>query len=245
MSLANTLAACKNDRIWSFFGAEEVLKLSVCSRASAGIFISAPAIKVVLKDKPELNFIGKFELSFGSEITIGMLRRICNRLLTGVSAVVTLDDFTGRVMLDIGSAFNDNNAFLSSNVQPVVDEEAYNEEVFKHLNLVSFDEYDDFNPRHPKPRDQGSHRRGDSYFSSDIEMLANEPKLKFDIQTLNVAAIGQEAEEAPVSNLKSKFLSKTKNIIPGRGMAGGPPTHRGAARRTAQQQLMDDDDEDN
>ena len=243
MSLANTLAACKSDRIWSFLGPEEILKLSVCSRSSAGIYISAPAIKNVLKDKPALNFIGKFEISYGSEITIGMLRRIWNRLYTGVSAVISVDNETGRVMLDIGSAFNDNNAYLASNVEPVVDEETYSEEVFKHLNLVSFDEYDDFNPRHPKPRDMGNHRRGDSYFSSDIEMLANEPKLKFDIQTLNVAAIGQEAEDAPV-NLKSKFLSKTKNIIPGKTLQG-PPMHRGANRRAAQQLNADDDDEDN
>jgi len=245
MNLANTFAACKSDRIWSFLGAEEILKLSVCSRTSAGIFISAPAIKNVLKDRPALNSIGRFELNFGSEITIGMLRRICNRLFTGVSAVISVDNETGRVMLDIGSAFNDNNAFLAADVQPVVDEESYSEEVFKHLNLVSFDEYDDFNPRHPKPRDMGSHRRGDSYFSSDIEMLANEPKLKFDIQTLNVAAIGAEAEEEPpVNNLKNKFLSKTKNIIPGKTLHG-PPTHRGANRRAAQQLNADDDDEDN
>jgi len=246
MSFINTISSVKSDRIWAYFGAPEILKLSTCSRSAAGMIISAPAVKNALKEKTALNFLGKFEVHFGSDLSIGMLRRICNRLQTGENAVVSVNVETGRVMLDIGSAFNDNEAYLASDVQPVVDEEPYNEEIFKHLNLVSFDEYDDFNPRHPLPREMGSHRRGDSYFSSDVEMLANEPKLKFDIQSLNVAALdANDDPPAQQTSLKSKFLSKTKNIIPGKGLST-PPPHRGAAgRRAAQTLAAGSDDEDN
>lgn len=48
------------------------------------------------------------------------------------------------------------------------------EEVYmieKHLESASFDEFDDFNPRHPMPKDK-VHRRGDSYFNSDISDVA-------------------------------------------------------------------------
>ena len=41
----------------------------------------------------------------------------------------------------------------------------------KHLESNSFDEFDDFNPRHP---DYKSHRRGGSFFNSDISDVANE-----------------------------------------------------------------------
>lgn len=39
----------------------------------------------------------------------------------------------------------------------------------KHLESNSFDEYDDFNPRHP---DYKSHRRGGSFFNSDLSDVA-------------------------------------------------------------------------
>jgi hypothetical protein len=247
MSFVSTVSSVKSDRVWAYFGAPEILKVSTCSRVAAQMVISAPAVKNMIKENTKLNFLGKFELHFGSDLSIGMLRRVLNRIQTGENAVVSINAETGRVMLDIGSAFNDNEAYLASDVQPVVDEEPYNEEIFKHLNLVSFDEYDDFNPRHPLPREMGSHRRGDSYFSSDVEMLANEPKLKFDIQNLNVASMALENPDEPSpqqSNLKNKFLSKTKNIIPGKGLST-PPPHRGAANRRAKQQLAGSDEDDN
>ena len=43
-------------------------------------------------------------------------------------------------------------------------------EILKHLERASCDEYDDYLPRHPKPREIG-HRRGDSLFNSDTSLV--------------------------------------------------------------------------
>ena len=45
-------------------------------------------------------------------------------------------------------------------------------EIMKHLEVASFDEFDDFNPIHPVPRNNKTHRRGDSYFNSDVSDVA-------------------------------------------------------------------------
>lgn len=43
----------------------------------------------------------------------------------------------------------------------------------KHLESASFDEYDDFNPRHPEYRANRGHRRGGSCFNSDISDIVD------------------------------------------------------------------------
>jgi hypothetical protein len=43
----------------------------------------------------------------------------------------------------------------------------------KHLESASFDEYDDFNPRHPEYKANRGHRRGGSYFNSDISDIVD------------------------------------------------------------------------
>lgn len=53
----------------------------------------------------------------------------------------------------------------------VAEEEAGMFLIEGRLESASFDEYDDFTPRHPVPKDK-VHRRGDSYFNSDITEAA-------------------------------------------------------------------------
>eukprot|EP01034_Spumella_vulgaris_P040196 gene40196-49709_t len=68
-----------------------------------------------------------------------MVRRIFNRLQTGTTASVSINNETGRVMIDIGSAFNDSEVTLASEVTTVhspdfpLEEDDVNEEIFKHL----------------------------------------------------------------------------------------------------------------
>lgn len=46
-------------------------------------------------------------------------------------------------------------------------------QIEKSLELCSFDEFDDFTPTHPQPK-ESKHRRGNSLFNSDIEAYAIE-----------------------------------------------------------------------
>ena len=163
-----------HDHIWSMLDLQDVLVLSTCSRFSANLGIEASTIKKLLQ-KSKRGKLGQFSITFPEELTTGLLRRILNRLNTGTEASVSIDSRTGRIILDIGSAFNNKDAYLASDVTAMSDNESEvsGAEIFRHLEICSYDEYDDFNPRHPKPRDK-AHRRGDSYFNSDIDMVVNE-----------------------------------------------------------------------
>jgi hypothetical protein len=95
----------------------------------------------------------------------------------------------GRILLDIGSAFNDPNAYLASatllsDFQDTTAGEVMNDvHIEKHLEIASYDEYDDFTPRHPLPKDR-THRRGNSLFNSDIEVYANQALSMCDVASL-------------------------------------------------------------
>ncbi len=62
----------------------------------------------------------------------------------------------------------------------------------KHLESESFDEFDDFNPRHPQPKDK-THRRGGSYFNSDISDTVEQLRVSED--ALNLSQIALHALE--------------------------------------------------
>lgn len=231
--LLSTVFARTPESVWSFLTLKDVLNLSLCSQMTASFGIDADTIQKYLADAKEkssfpLTKLGPFNLRFSEELTLGMLRRVMNRLHTGTEALVTIDSKTGRVVLDIGSAFNDRDAFLADAV-PAEDEDggmAEQQEIFKHLEICSMDEYDDFNPRHPKPKDK-AHRRGDSYFNSDIEMVVNElqgesmaAKTTHTMDIKNIAAMALASEETGDGShaVKNKFLAMKKKT----GAMGSP-----------------------
>jgi hypothetical protein len=66
--------------------------------------------------------------------------------------------------------------------------ESLNCRIEKKLESESFDEYDDFNPRHPQPRDK-THRRGGSYFNSDISEIVDQVRPSEEAINLSQIAI--------------------------------------------------------
>jgi hypothetical protein len=113
----------------------------------------------------------------------------------------------GRINLDIGSAFNDRNTYLATASPIENDEQVENiidHKIEKYLEISSYDEYDDFTPTHPLPKDK-THRRGNSYFNSDIEVHANQAlsTLKIDIQ--DVASIAMGLEASSITGLVEKI----------------------------------------
>ncbi len=210
-----------SDKIWSFLNLQDALNVSVCSRYGASMVVSAEAVNYFLASLDKVNRIGNFNIAFGNEISCGMLRRVMNRLYRGTEAVLFVDPNSGRVLLDIGSAFNEPQAIVDSQAVSVVSDDPHAEEghqIFKYLEGNSYDEFDDFNPRHPKPKSK-NHRRGDSYFNSDTDMLSGSDLLgsktmRDALPRMKAGYPPQEEEENPEPQdafaLKNKFLAKTR-----------------------------------
>jgi hypothetical protein len=229
------------DAFWDFLELKDILNISTCSRAGASLVVPVGSLNRILRGNDSLGMIGKLKLNFPVSYTTGMVRRVFNRLSGALELAICVDDHRGRVVLDIGSAFHDKDAILAE-ADPVEEDEAdvENQQIFKQLEICSMDEYDDFNPRHPMPKDR-AHRRGDSYFNSDIEMVVGEIGA---MDLSNIAAKAALFDEpgitpplppAPKQSAKEKMMekrNKIKNNYPGR-----PP-----AQATLRE---DDEDEDN
>lgn len=164
-----------SDQIWSMLDLTDVLRLSMCAKVTTNLGMDSETIHDLLERNKNAMKVGNFTIKFPDELSIGLLRRILHTLNTGKEASVHIDAKSGRIILDVGTAFTEREVFRPSDLQPNTDNEseADNQEIFQHLEKCSMDEYDDFNPRHPKPRER-AHRRGDSYFNSDIDMVVNE-----------------------------------------------------------------------
>lgn len=231
------VAMTAGDALWDFLELKDILTISTCSRASAGLVVPLGSLNKILRQNDSLGLIGKLKLSFPVAYTTGMVRRVFNRLSGAIELAICVDDHRGRVVLDIGSAFHDKDAFLAEADPVEEDADLESQQIFKQLELCSMDEYDDFNPRHPMPKDR-AHRRGDSYFNSDIEMVVGEIGV---MDLNNIAAKAALFDEpgalppVPKQSAKEKMMekrNKIKNNYPGR-----PPTQ--ASLRE------DDEDEDN
>lgn len=216
----NTMFHRCHEHIWSYLTITDLLTISTCSTFTANLTISDSTVECLLfddrytKTKRLMRMFSDFhQLRFPAVLTTGLLRRVMNRLNTCPVAVISIDEHTGRINLDIGSAFKNNDAYLASNVSILLDDEDEEaQQVFKHLEIISFDEYDDFNPRHPKPREK-VHRRGDSYFNSDIELVVNELPAALDTVVLSHHVDNSEQSElvkAKGSDLKSRLLARKK-----------------------------------
>ena len=195
------IAKKAGSNIFSFLTIVDTLNLSICSRVMAGITISREVVDFQLQRNPRISSLGRFTLSFQSNTTLGLFRRILYRVACGTLGVLSVDGATGRIVMDIGSAFNEDDAYLSS---PVVDDDEGSSipemGIQKHLEIASYDEYDDFAPRHPLPREK-SHRRGNSLFNSDVEYAATEALLAPPIQEMEGMDLAEAAAQAVAMEL--------------------------------------------
>ena len=188
------------DKVWPFLALVDVLHLSVCSKAAAQLLISNKLIERFFEENPRISHLGAFKLSLSTSVSCGILRRILHRLTAGSEGVIYIDEHSGRVVMDLGSAFQDADAYLASAVTLCAADDSF-PSIEKKFEIASFDEYDDFAPRHPNPREK-THRRGDSYFNSDIEAAASEAltgssfpgfdNMGFDMSNIASLALGME-----------------------------------------------------
>lgn len=185
-----------SDKVWRYLELSDLFNVSTCSRFCARLTVSSVTADKMFENRCHF---GRVKVGFSENMTLSLLRRIVLRVLNGSEGTLSVDMTSGRVVLDIGpilthgadlftpiqkqamfsnsyiqqmaadieSAYKEIESFWSSGIRKI--EESH--PIEKHLEISSVDEYDDFCPRHPQPK---AHRRGNSYFNSDIESFANE-----------------------------------------------------------------------
>ena len=169
--------------VWPFLKIIDILNFSItCKTSASRIILSADTINSIISSDKRVSHIGNFQVLFDSPMTLGMLRRTMFRLVQEKTISISIGT-NGRILLDIGSAFNDRDAVLASatllaefqdtSEQSLLLDVDNDASIEKHLEISSCDEFDDFTPRFPMPKDK-THRRGNSLFNSDIEVYANQ-----------------------------------------------------------------------
>jgi len=209
--------------VWDFMTLNDVLTLASASHFFSGLMVTNSTMDNLIKRRGlDINCAGRFNISFPNDLTIGMFGKVLSRLFSPENdkAVITVMSKTGRIVLDIGSALTDAEAEMPEDEE---EEEEIDEAqmIYKHIEVTSCDEYDDFVPRHPIAK--GAHRRGDSYFNSDIDSCANEIVPAHVSNAFNMSDIASAALEVEDNNdpnaLKNKFKKKkstmTMNKYPG------------------------------
>ena len=219
-SLSAVFARC-HGVIWSHLSLQDILMFSECSKFTSNIVITSSSIDRLIHTAHGnmfdiFKFPIKYSFRFPPQLTLGFFRSLIHQLKVSSEATISIDESSGRIILDIGNVFNAHDAYLVSEVE-AEPEQQEDQEIYKHLEMSSYDEYDDFNPRHPKPREK-AHRRGDSYFNSDIELVVNElpNSLSGDIgailsliSNVNINDT-QDFDGTKKNDLKSRLLARKK-----------------------------------
>ena len=144
--------------VLSYCDLRDVMMLSLTSKVASSIPLSENMAQILIEGNESARRVDIQFLDLRN-CTLGTIRLSLYRLIIGVMQPSFDFDRLGNV--SIGAFCEDTDSSRS-------------EEVFlieKHLESTSYDQYDDFNPRHP---DYKSHRRGGSFFNSDISDAASQ-----------------------------------------------------------------------
>lgn len=173
-SFANVFSQTKV--VWSFLTLREILNLSATSKQLSSIIIPSDVLKGF-----SFGNMTRIPFFFGIVLNSAELR-------SNIATFYRKQDLS-LINPEFSFASNNNNnkedrSINDSNFIQMLSigeggktEEGYvNRDgsipIQRNIEAHSFDEYDDFTPTHPQPRDK-THRRGNSYFNSDIENHAN------------------------------------------------------------------------
>lgn len=138
-----------NSHIWEYLTLPDLLSFSLCSHFTSSLPISASIAQSLINSNSQAKFIDPQFLDL-NHMNLGIFRKTIHRLLDGIKSEPKYELNSGEI--------------ISANV-----DEEESVPIEKYLESNSFDEFDDFNPRHP---DYKSHRRGGSFFNSDLSDIA-------------------------------------------------------------------------
>lgn len=217
---------------------QDLLALSQTSHAAENIQLSEIAGAMQLARFP----VAGWRISSFQTMKLVHLCRILRMIHSPMDVFLLFDDRNGRILLDVGSTEG-----LNPEPEPEpTPEELENQTIFRQLEKCSMDEYDDFQPRHPMPKDR-AHRRGDSYFNSDIETVVSElGAMSGDLRNLARSALegGPDLPTATGNTAKNRILARTRNQYPGGSPGGGVPSPKPGLPPTAPRRAPRNEPED-
>lgn len=176
-SKAVSILTTNADIILKYLSISDIFQgLYIVSKNTSGIVLSADTINFLMSSDIRLAKLGPLSLTTKSQLSLGVLQKTFYHLISSGDAHLSISP-TGRINVDVGTAFSDSNEHYTASVARVASREdgevpEAEARVEKYLEDASFDEYDDFTPTHPLPKGHGTHRRGNSLFNSDIELYA-------------------------------------------------------------------------
>ena len=143
-----------NNLIWEYLTLEDLFLFSSCSHEISSLAISSSTAQLLINNSSTAKLIDSQFLDL-NHLTLGILRKTIHRLVDGIPSsqpsLTNIDLSHGPI------------------IPAPVDQDGDAVPIEKYLESNSFDEFDDFNPRHP---DYKSHRRGGSFFNSDLSDIA-------------------------------------------------------------------------
>lgn len=171
--------------IWEYLGIKDTIKFSLLSRFMATIPMNSNA--AFRLSQTRIVFVEFVQES----LTLGSFRHQINqRLREGLSDSQKLIQRSEETQRNDDLIYKSKcKQFLQSFERSLQENSSSDEKIHRYLEMASFDEYDDFNPRHPQPKDK-THRRGDSYFNSDID--AHAQAISVDLQSIANLALSVE-----------------------------------------------------
>ncbi|RYH04916.1 hypothetical protein EON65_46110 [archaeon] len=207
------------EAVWSCLSLKDVAALTITSLAGEDVLISEKSCSEIISRYQ----IGHWRLSSFQAMKATTLLRVVRMLRTPQDVQLILDDRNGRILIDVGSIKESSGG--DTDTTEMLHEDPESMTIFKHLEKCSYDEYDDFQPRHPLPKDRGgAHRRGDSYFNSDVDTviseLGNMASPSGDLRNmarsalLNVAETAATATPSSGNTAKNRILAKKNNMAP-------------------------------
>ena len=140
--------------VWSYCTTADAMAFSIASKTASAIPVREDAAFMLIEGHKYAHKVDVRKLDLGNS-TLGTIRFTLYRLIIFVRQPSVGNDRTGREVIE--------DAYF-----PQCEELSLCE---KHLESDPCDPYDDFNPRHPPFK---SHRRGGSFFNSDISDTASQ-----------------------------------------------------------------------
>eukprot|EP01039_Chlorochromonas_danica_P007015 gene7015-7759_t len=218
-------------KFWSFLSLRDIINLSLSSNESRNLVLGEEAVAEIIARTS----LGPWKINAFQSLKLFHLSRILRMLQSPLDVILLFDDRNGRMVLDVGSTDEDlqRGGLLSAPEEQETEEDVESQTIFRQLERCSYDEYDDFQPRHPMPKDR-AHRRGDSYFNSDIETVVNEISggmssgTSADLRAMARSALEGSPADQPAATgnaAKNRILARARNN--GGAASAGTPTKAG------------------
>ena len=161
------------NNVCSFLDLEDVSSFALSCKAANCLKLNSKTVHNLVAIHPVASKVDTQFIDF-YDPTLASLRKNLFHVIVGtpLSSEMQIDP-SGRRMIDRTFSLKSDVGSEDDDKFDLEDDDEAGGFIEKHLESASFDEYDDFNPRHPEYKGNRGHRRGGSYFNSDISDIVD------------------------------------------------------------------------